>query len=266
MARIDVQGVTLHYKTYKERFVGREVTARTPALDDVTLSIGDKEFVSIVGPSGCGKTTLLRLVAGLLLPDAGRILIDGAAVDGPSEDLAMVFQNIALLPWNTARENVELSIELRHHRPLVREESTRIARYLELVGLKGFEDYYPHKLSGGMQQRVGLARALAVEPEVLLMDEPFGALDAQTRTLLQEELLKICGHYSTTILFVTHDIDEAVYLSDRVIIMTRRPGRVKQILDIDLPNPRYEFDTRSSARFLDLRSQAWSAIKAEIEG
>ena len=266
MAWIELQEVSLEYKSYRHKFVGQEVLSKTPALQDVNLDVRDKEFVSIVGPSGCGKTTLLRLVAGLLSPDAGQILLDGIPVNGPSEKLAMVFQNIALLPWRTARKNVELALELRHHRAVTGEEASRVGKYLELVGLKGFENYFPHKLSGGMQQRVGLARALAVEPEVLLMDEPFGALDAQTRTLLQDELLKICSQFSTTILFITHDIDEAIYLSDRVTIMTRRPGCVKQILDIDLPTPRYEFDTRSSPRFLEFRRLAWSSIKEEIEG
>ncbi len=233
-------------------------------LRDVNISLEKDEFVSIVGPSGCGKTTLLRIAAGLIETDAGQILIDGNLVNGPSPNVAVVFQQPGLLPWRTARKNAEFALEVFYHRPLKGDEQKQVEQFLNLVGLKGFEGYYPHQLSGGMQQRVGLARALLRKPEVLLMDEPFGALDAQTRLILQDELLRIRHREAQTVLFVTHDLDEAIYLSDKVAILTKRPGCVKKVLEVDLQQPRYDYDVRSHPRFLDLRRTAWETLKAEI--
>lgn len=233
-------------------------------LRDVNVALEKDEFVSIVGPSGCGKTTLLRLAAGLIELDEGQILIDGNLVNGPNPNVTMVFQQAGLLPWRTVMKNAEFALEVFFHRSLKEEERQEVEQYLNLVGLKGFEGYYPHQLSGGMQQRVGLARALLRNPDVLLMDEPFGALDAQTRLILQDELLRIRRRHAQTVLFVTHDLDEAIYLSDRIAILTKRPGVVKTVLDVDLQKPRFEYDVRSHPRFVELRRTAWETLRAEI--
>ena len=232
------------------------------ALDDVNFAIGDGEFVTIVGPSGCGKSTLLMLIAALLRPSAGSIRLNGRAVATPGWDRALVFQDFALLPWRTVLKNVELGLELKGVAPSARQEIAR--RHLQMVGLRAFERHFPHQLSGGMRQRVGIARALSVEPEILLMDEPFGALDAQTRTVLQDELLNLWGRVKSTVLFITHDLDEAIYLSDLVVVMGRRPGRIKEVLEVTLPHPRYSYDTRAEKEFARLRSIAWQSIKEEL--
>jgi len=235
------------------------------ALADFNLMLGGGRFVSVVGPSGCGKTTLLRMAAGLIVPDSGTIKLDGAVLTGPSPKMSMVFQGIGLMPWKTIEGNVALGIQLQaHRRKLTAAERQFVYDTLALVGLKGFEHYYPHQLSGGMQQRVGLARALVRQPEILLMDEPFGALDAQTRTVLQDELLTLWGRVKSTVLFITHDLDEAIYLSDTVVIMGRRPGRIKQVLDVKLPQPRTSYDARAESEFARLRSIAWQSIKEEL--
>jgi ABC-type nitrate/sulfonate/bicarbonate transport system ATPase subunit len=238
---------------------------RLLALDDFTLKIKGGRFVTVVGPSGCGKTTLLRMAGGLIPSDSGEIRIDGVAIDSPSPKMSMVFQGIGLMPWKTIGDNVALGIQFQAHRPkLTAEEDKLVSETLAMVGLTGFESYYPYQLSGGMQQRVGLARALVRQPEILLMDEPFGALDAQTRTVLQDELLTLWGRVKSTVLFITHDLDEAIYLSDMVIIMGRRPGRIKQVLDVSLPQPRYSYDARAEQEFARLRSIAWQSIKEEL--
>ncbi len=235
------------------------------ALADFSLKIGGGRFVTVVGPSGCGKTTLLRMAAGLVPTDVGEIRLDGARLTGPSPKMSMVFQGIGLMPWKTVAGNVTLGIQLQAHRhKLADKELGLVNSTLELVGLKGFEHYYPHQLSGGMQQRVGLARALVRQPEILLMDEPFGALDAQTRAVLQDELLSLWGRVNSTVLFITHDLDEAIYLSDLVVIMSRRPGRIKQVLEVKLPQPRYRYDARAEPEFARLRSIAWQSIKEEL--
>jgi NitT/TauT family transport system ATP-binding protein len=235
------------------------------ALDDFSLKIAGGRFVTVVGPSGCGKTTLLRMAGGLIPSEAGKIRLDGAVLEGPSPKMSMVFQGIGLMPWKTIEGNVSLGIQLQAHRQkLTAEQSRFVKATLELVGLKGFEQYYPHQLSGGMQQRVGLARALVRQPEILLMDEPFGALDAQTRTVLQDELLNLWGRVKSTVLFITHDLDEAIYLSDMVVIMRRRPGRIKEVLEVNLPQPRYSYDARAEKEFTRLRSIAWQSIKEEL--
>jgi NitT/TauT family transport system ATP-binding protein len=229
------------------------------ALYDVSFSIRKKEFVCLLGPSGCGKTTLIRIIAGLIPLDKGEILVNDAPVTAPGRDRCMVFQQFGLLPWRTALGNVEFGLEIEG---MPSDERQKIARhYLELVGLAGFENYYPHQISGGMQQRVGIARALSKEPDILLMDEPFGAVDAQTREQLQEELLKIWAKTDTTVLFVTHSIDESVYLSDRVIVMQSRPGRIKEEVLVDLPRPRWEGDIKADPRFAELRAEIRESLR-----
>jgi len=238
---------------------------RLLALDDFSLKVEAGRFVTVVGPSGCGKTTLLRMAAGLIASDSGEIRLDGDRLSGPSPKMSMVFQSIGLMPWKTIGDNVALGLQLQAHRwKLTAEENRRIEATLALVGLKGFERYYPYQLSGGMQQRVGLARALVRQPEILLMDEPFGALDAQTRTVLQDELLTLWARVKGTVLFITHDLDEAIYLSDLVVIMGRRPGRIKEVLEVKLPHPRYGYDARAEAEFSRLRAIAWQSIKEEL--
>ncbi len=235
------------------------------AIDDFNLKVEGGRFVTVVGPSGCGKTTLLRMAAGLIPSDVGEIRLDGKVLLRPSPKMSMVFQGIGLMPWRTIAGNVAMGVELQAHRQkLTTEESGAVDAALAMVGLSGFERYYPHQLSGGMQQRVGLARALVRQPEILLMDEPFGALDAQTRTVLQDELLALWGRVRSTVLFITHDLDEAIYLSDRVVIMRRRPGRIKEVLHVALPHPRYGYDARSDKEFARLRSVAWRSIKEEL--
>jgi NitT/TauT family transport system ATP-binding protein len=253
------------------QFVNVRKTYRSPtgqdllALADFSLKVDSGRFVSVVGPSGCGKTTLLRMAAGLIPSDGGEIRLDGGLLTAPSPKMSMVFQGIGLMPWKTVEGNVALGVQLQAHRRKLTAAETRLAHdTLAMVGLKGFERYYPHQLSGGMQQRVGLARALVRQPEILLMDEPFGALDAQTRTVLQDELLNIWGRVKSTVLFITHDLDEAIYLSDLVVIMGRRPGRIKQVLEVKLPQPRYSYDARAEAEFARLRSIAWQSIKEEL--
>lgn len=221
------------------------------ALKAISFEVARNEFVSILGPSGCGKTTMIRIVAGLLDADAGEVLVDGRPIAGPGQDRAMVFQNFGLLPWRTVLRNVALGLEAQGLSR--RERAETAARYVELVGLKGFENYFPHQISGGMQQRVGIARALACDPKILLMDEPYGAVDAQTREKMQEELLRIWSTTEKTVLFVTHSIDEAIYLSDRVIIMRPNPGEIERTITVNLPRPRDLSDVQSERRFAEMR-------------
>jgi NitT/TauT family transport system ATP-binding protein len=231
------------------------------ALDDVSLTVERGEFVAVVGPSGCGKTSLLLLVNGLLAPTTGAVWLDGARIAAPSADRALVFQEAALLPWRTVRANVELGLELAGHAPAVRRAAA--ARHLRLVGLEGFEGFYPHQLSGGMRQRVGLARALAVEPRLLLMDEPFAALDAQLRQLMGVELSRIWERDRKTILFVTHDLDEAIQLADRVVMLSAAPGRVLDDVRIELPRPR-GLEIRAGAVFGEYRRRLWARLEGEV--
>jgi NitT/TauT family transport system ATP-binding protein len=206
------------------------------ALENISLDVEDKEFSVIVGPSGCGKTSLLRLVAGLIEPTEGAISLDNARISGPGKDRGMVFQSYTLFPWLTVQDNVEFGLRIAGMPAAQRRETAQ--RFIAQVGLNGFERLYPKQLSGGMMQRVAIARALANDPEILLMDEPFGALDSQTRTQMQQLLLKVWEHDQKTVLFVTHDIDEAILLGDRVYVMTSRPGRIKEEVQIGLPRPR----------------------------
>jgi NitT/TauT family transport system ATP-binding protein len=232
-------------------------------LTNINLSVREGEFVSIVGPSGCGKTTMLRVVNGLMPASSGEILIDGEAAGQVGDQLLMgfVFQAASLLPWRTSLKNVLLGLEGRVHDGRDADEIAR--KYLDLVGLTGFENHYPHQLSGGMQQRVNLARALAVNPRILLMDEPFAALDAQTRSFMQLELLRIWTQTRKTVIFVTHMIAEAVLLSDRVIVFSHRPGTIRAECNVSLPRPR-DMDTKSSPQFLDLEKQIWKQIEEEV--
>jgi NitT/TauT family transport system ATP-binding protein len=229
------------------------------ALEGFDLVIRDGEFVCLLGPSGCGKTTVLRIIAGLESKSSGRVLVHGSAVDSAGSDRGMVFQEFALFPWRTVRRNIEFGLEMKGVPPEKRNETS--TRLIELVGLKGFEDAHPRQLSGGMKQRVGIARALANNPAVLLMDEPFGALDAQTRNLMQKELLRIWEATRKTILFVTHSVDEAVFLADRIVIMTARPGKVREIVDVGLPRPR----DRTSNDFISVRGKVLSELDEEFE-
>ena len=232
-----------------------------PALVDVSLAVEDGEFVAVVGPSGCGKTSLMNIVAGLLPYDEGSVSIDGKKVDGPGVDRAVVFQHSSLLPWRTIAGNVRYGMEMqrRFDRAAM---SERTDRFIKLVGLVGFENHYPSELSGGMQQRVNLARALAADPVVLLMDEPFAALDAQTREFMQAELLKIWTKAQKTVLFITHQINEAVYLADRVIVMSARPGRVKGVFDVPFGRPR-GLELKRDPKFLELEDAIWKLIEEE---
>jgi len=230
-------------------------------LGDVSFDVRQGEIVSIIGESGCGKTTLLKIVQGLIRPDGGQIVVDGQPVSKPGRDRGFVFQHASLLPWRTAAKNVELGLELQGISAVERARSAQ--RLLQLVNLEQASDQYPHQLSGGMQQRVGLARALAIDPSILLMDEPFSALDAQTREVLQAELLRIHAETGKTTLFVTHDLDEALYLSNRVVVMAAKPGRVKQVIDIPFAYPRPELpELRGDAVFQQIRSLVWSLIRS----
>ena len=231
------------------------------ALAGLNLAVSRGEFVSIVGPSGCGKSTFLNVLLGLIKQDSGVLELDGKPIIGPGQERAMVFQEFGLLPWRTVEGNVELGLELKG--VAARERKKQTADLIKLVGLKGFAQHYPHELSGGMKQRVGLARALATEPEVLLMDEPFAALDAQTRDLMQTELLQIWERTQKTVLFVTHSIEEAAYLSDRVIVMTARPGRTKDVLRIGLSRPR-DYEMRLTPEFNEIKLSIWEVLKEEL--
>lgn len=242
----------------RKAFAGDGGSSPTLALDGVDFTVGAGEFVCLVGPSSCGKTTVLRILAGLLAPDSGRVTINGVPVTGPGPDRAMVFQSAALLPWANVLTSVAFGLALRGV-PKVEPEAT--ARDLiRTVGLDGFDRHYPRQLSGGMQQRVGLARALAVNPDILLMDEPFAAVDAQTRRSLQEELLRLHTSTQKTVLFVTHDIDEAVRLADRVLLMSPRPGRIRETVVVSVPRPRPpDLDTHSGAT--TLKAYLWQQLR-----
>jgi NitT/TauT family transport system ATP-binding protein len=233
------------------------------ALENVNFDVSDGEFVCLLGPSGCGKTTILRLAAGLDSPTGGEIFLDGKKIVGTNKDCGFVFQEYALFPWRTAKDNIEFGPQVKGCH---KEDCERISRhYIDLVGLRGFENHFPHELSGGMKQRVGIARAYANKPKLLLMDEPFGALDAQTRNIMQAELLRIWEKEHISVLFVTHSVDEAVYIADRVVVMSARPGTVKEIFDIKLPRPRVRTGPEANTiRDLILKSLGSEIKRAEI--
>jgi len=248
--KVRLAGVAKHFNTRRGTLV---------AIEDVSLEIADGEFVAVVGPSGCGKSTLLRLVAGLYAPTAGSVEVHASADHRPPT--AMVFQEHALFPWLSVRANVMFG---PRNRGVPRRAAATLAdAQLARMGLTGFADYYPHQLSGGMKQRVGIARALAQDPEILLMDEPLGALDAQTRTLLQEQILALRQETGPTAIYVTHAIDEAIFLADRVVLMTARPGRVKEEITVDLPGDGP--DVRGTAEFARLTQEIWHHLRVEVE-
>ncbi len=236
-------------------------TDRVPVLSGVDLTVRRGEFVTLVGPSGSGKSVLQDVMAGLTEPTSGTTEIDGQTVTRPHPKTAYVFQQYALFPWRTALGNVEYALEVRNVPARERREKARY--FLDLFGLRGFEDRFPSQLSGGMQQRVAIARALSGDPEVLLMDEPFAALDAQTRDILQSELLRIWETIGTTVVFVTHSIDEAIFLADRIVVMTARPASVKEIIPVDLPRPRPN-DLRNTPDFNAYRARVWEALRDEV--
>lgn len=233
-------------------------------VEDFSITIPNLEFLAIIGPSGCGKSTLLRLIDGLIPSDSGSILIDGENVDGVvgGQGRGMVFQGFDLFPWRTAQGNVEFGMEPMGVSAAERKETAQY--YIDLVGLSAFRDAYPHELSGGMQQRVGLARALAIKPEILLMDEPFGALDVQTRDILQDELLSIWSKEQKTVLFVTHSVEEAIYLADRIAVISPRPARLDQLIDVPFDRPRNE-KIKALPEFLELRHRIWQTLKEGIQ-
>lgn len=249
----------LEFRNIQKSFSSRK-SAEVLALADVSTAIAPNEFVCILGPSGCGKSTLLKIAAGLEEPTAGEALVDGQPVRGPSPERGVIFQQYALFPWLTVRENVEFG--LRIQRKSTKERRKIAEEYLRMVGLLDFADMLPKTLSGGMKQRCAVARAYAVHPTVLLMDEPFGALDALTRVQLQEDLLATWSSHKRTVMFITHDVDEAVFLADRVIVMGARPGRIVRTIDIDLPRPRTE-ETRFGEDFAALRADLWHAVYHE---
>lgn len=248
-------------KAFRLRDVaGAEKDRILQVLGNISFEVRQGEVVSLIGESGCGKTTLLRIIQGLIRLDAGSILVDNKAVTAPGRDRGFVFQQASLLPWRTARQNIEFGLELQGIEKAAR--TKRAMELLELVGLSHAAEQYPHELSGGMQQRIGLARGLAIDPAIMLMDEPFSALDAQTREILQIELMRIHEKTRMTTLFVTHDLDEAIYLSDRVVVLAAKPGRVKKIIDIPFPHPRPELgDLRTDPRFQAIRAEMWSLIR-----
>jgi len=232
------------------------------AFRNVELKVRSNEVLCIVGPSGCGKTTLLRCIGGLLAPSSGKVLIDGQIVESPRPGVAIVFQHFGLLPWKTVVDNVAFGLKIAG---VSREQlAERVQHYIGLVGLGGFEKHYPYQLSGGMQQRVGLARALAIHPEILLMDEPFASVDAQTREVLQEELLRLHERERKTMVFITHSIDEALVLGDRVAVMATRPGRVKELLQVDFGRPRDPAALRAEPRYAEMRNHIWEELRPTV--
>ena len=238
----------------------RKLFGTLEVFRDVNVEVGEREVLAVIGPSGCGKTTLLRCMDGLIPLSTGEIRVEGEPVTAPREGVAMVFQHFGLFPWKTVYQNVAYGLKLAGAARA--EIAEKVPKYIQLVGLAGFEEYYPYQISGGMQQRCGLARALSVEPRVLLMDEPFGAVDAQTREILQFELLRIWEMRPTTMVFVTHAIDEAVLLGDRVMVLKGRPSTIHEIVEVDLPRPR-DRATLLHPRFAALREHVWSTLMAD---
>ncbi len=252
------RAVKVRIENVKKTYQGRN--GEVVALNGVNLDIAENEFVTVVGPSGCGKSTLLNIIAGLLDPTSGKIICSGKEVKGTGPDRGVVFQQYALFPWLTVKKNVMFGLNMKGIRGKQAEEIAM--KYIGMVDLEKFSDHYPKELSGGMKQRVAIARAYAANPEVLLMDEPFGALDAQTRTQLQQELLNTWEKEQKTCFFITHDVDEALILGQRVVIMSARPGRIKDIVDVDIPYPRDQ-ETKMTDRFLELKNQIWAQVYQE---
>ncbi|MFM9327463.1 ABC transporter ATP-binding protein [Paenibacillus mesotrionivorans] len=259
-ARIEIRNVNRDYQIKRNASGEEQIFS---ALQNVSLTVNKGEFLTIVGPSGCGKSTLLDLIAGLALPTSGELFIDGKKITKPALDRGIVMQGYALFPWRTVRHNVEFGLEVKGVPKKDRQEISD--RFLKLVNLSGFADRYPYELSGGMKQRVAIARALAYDPEVLLMDEPFAAVDAQTRETLQDELLRIWEETRKTIIFVTHSIDEAVALADRVAVMSANPGSVKEVVKVGLPRPRRVGDVLSTTDFRLVRYRIWELLQSQEE-
>lgn len=250
-------------KVYDVRSQNGQDNERFLALDNFNLKVKKGEFITVVGPSGCGKSTFLDILAGLSKPTSGKVYIDGEPITGPALDRGIILQGYALFPWRTVEKNIEFGLEIKK---IPKEERKKISeKFIELVGLKGFENRYPHELSGGMKQRVAIARALAYDPEVLLMDEPFAAVDAQTRESLQEELLNIWEKTNKTIVFITHSIEEAVFLADRVVVMATSPGRIKEIINVKLPRPRINSQIRTSQEFNLSRNKIWELLHRDAD-
>lgn len=249
-------GLTVAYNLHRER-------KRLTALKSIDLTIRRGEFVVLVGPSGCGKTTFINAVAGLVEPWEGTIEVNGRPVSGPGPDRAMVFQDYALMPWRTVESNVRMPFEFQNLGLSKEEMDERVRRYIELVDLKGFEKSYPYELSGGMKQRVGIARALVGEPDILLADEPFAAIDAMTREAMQSELEQFVAKTGQTVVFITHSIDEAVTLADRVAVISYRPGQIKEIVEVNLPRPRFSYDVKMLPEYGALRDHIWRLVKDE---
>ena len=246
---------------YNDQYTGQRIRA----LDGLSLDVGDGEFLAVVGPSGCGKTTLLNILAGLVRPTAGTIRVDGHEVKGPGPDRGVVFQELAILPWRTVARNIGHGLEIQGVER--RERERRVRQFIELVGLEGFDHRYPHELSGGMKQRVALARTLAANPVVMLMDEPFTAVDAQTRITLQEELNRIAIATRKTILFITHNVEEAAFLGDRCCVLTRRPGRLKRVVKIPIPRERRVWESLGTdPEFTALREEVLNLVREEVRG
>lgn len=256
MLDIVAENLTIEYELIREK-------ETLTALWDFSLTVEAGEFIVIVGPSGCGKTTFINSVVGLVNPSSGKLLAGGKPIIGTGPGRVMVFQNYALMPWRTVQKNIEFGLELQGR--LNSETRKNVSKYIELVALKGFEKSLPHELSGGMQQRVGLARALATEPEVLTLDEPFGALDAMTREVMQAEFEKILSRTKQTVIFITHSIDEAIAMGDRIVVMTAGPGQIKTIIKNDIPRPRYDLDIRKQPQYHKMRNDIWDLLKSEQE-
>lgn len=250
---VEARGVAVEYERTRDK-------STLIALEDFSLDIREGEFLTVVGPSGCGKSTFLNVVAGLVPPAAGEVKVFGKPVTGPGRDRAVVFQDYALMPWRTVEANVRFGLEMQKR--LDNTTAENVAKYIALVGLTGFEKAYPRELSGGMRQRVGLARALVTEPRLLLMDEPFAAVDAMTRELMQDELSKIVAKTGQAIIFITHSVDEAITLGDRIAVVTNRPGRIKEIIDVHLPKPRTRA-ARGMPEFQKMRDHIWDLLAAE---
>jgi NitT/TauT family transport system ATP-binding protein len=254
------KGLTVGYKLHRER-------KRLTALRDISLTVNRGEFVVLVGPSGCGKTTFINAISGLVEVWDGSIEVNGRTVSGPGPDRAMVFQDYALMPWRTVESNIRMPFEFQDLGLSKQMIAERVSRYIELVDLKGFEKSYPYELSGGMKQRVGIARALVSEPDILLADEPFAAIDAMTREAMQSELERVVTTTRQTVIFITHSIDEAITLADRIVVISSRPGRIKEIVDVNLPRPRFDCDVKALPEYTRLRDHIWQLVKDEaLEG
>ena len=250
------KNLTIGYKLHRERKL-------LTALKDINLTIYKGEFVCLLGPSGCGKTTFINAISGLVPPWEGSIEVDGRPVTGPGPDRGMVFQDYALMPWRTVESNVRMPFEFQDLKLSKAQIDERVARYLELVELTGFEKSFPYELSGGMKQRVGIARALATEPKILLADEPFAAIDAMTREAMQSELERFVTKTRQTVVFITHSIDEAITLGDRIVVISRRPGRIKEVIDVNLPRPRFDQELKSLPEYAEIREHIWRLVKDE---